>query len=493
MVSHRLGCAVVPIVILVTIGLVLFGAIRSCEVDTVTKGFDRVAFNSSQLTLSGSGTVLPPSDDGDGSEADVAMILQDTAGSTTTRRLARISFSGDASALEWQSEALGASAHSAEVALVGDTLFAGVDDRLYALDPATGETKWKATLRDKLTSGCPRCFAGIRGRLVVRTTDAYVTAYGTRSSEPLWAKRLTATSGSMSVVGDQLFIVDDPEDTSALTPVALVDPANGRTIRSTTPRCPRGDRAPWDLEMSPGDEVRAVPGSTDVLAVFGFGDGCVVRWDPTTSTVRWTSRLTGLGRVDEESVVVGERDLVLSGSGGALVVVDLPTGEARLLPMPSDLKAEPREIVGRTVVALTVTTRGTPRGGLAAWDLATGERSWANASLGTAQPVSVGPYRNSDALFDSTPRSLLVPVDDGINVFVFEGTERTFTVAPLDLATGELGTEVRRAFLARYDSGTVSLTVEGRSGDRLVVSIDHLLQTIPVSGRGDVVSYPEKN
>ena len=105
--------------------------------------------------------------------------------------------------------------------------------------------------------------------------------------------------------------------------------------------------------------------------------------------------------------------------------------------------------MGRTLVALTVTTRGTPRGGLAGWDLASGERTWANASLGAAQPVSTGPYHSSDALFDGSPRSLVVPFDGGLNVFVFEGTNRTFSVAPLDLATGELGAGVRRAFLTR--------------------------------------------
>ncbi len=63
----------------------------------------------------------------------------------------------------------------------------------------------------------------------------------------------------------------------------------------------------------------------------------------------------------------------------------------------------------------------------------------------------------------------------------------------VDLATGDLGTEIRRAFLSRYDSGTPSLTIEGRGTDRLVVSIDNFLQTIPVSGKGALASYPEKN
>lgn len=489
--AARIGCAAVPIAIVMAISFGVFGAVRSCDIDTATSGFDVGGFDGSQLTLSGSGTVLPP--DGDGEQAEVITVLQETEGSETTRHIARIAFEGDASELVWQSEALDDGAYQADVAVVDDTLFAGVDDDLYALDAATGETRWKTGLRDKLTPGCPGCFAAVGGRLVVRTTDAYVTAYGTRSGEPQWTKRLVSTAGSMSVVGDRLFLVDEPEAGNLPAPVALVDPADGRTIRTTTPQCPKGD-SPWNLDMSAGDEVREVPGSRDVMAVFGFGDGCVVRWDPATSAIRWTSRLTGLGSFDEDEVLVSDRDLVIGTSGAPIVTVYLPNGKARLLaPAAGDVDATPSQIVGRTLVGLTVTTRGTPKGGLAAWDLSTGERIWANASLGAAQPVTQGAYRPSDALFDGTPRSLLVPVGDGLNVFVFEGTERTFSVAPLDLATGELGTQVRRAFLTRYDSGTVSLTIEGQSGDRLLVSIDNLLQSLPVSGRGDVVSFPEED
>lgn len=487
--GRRIGCAIGPVVIAAFVGFAIFGAVRSCDVGEITSQVEDFAFDSSKITLSGSGAVLP----GTGDRADVVTILQDTEGSQTTRSIARISFAGGSSKLVWASEPVDESASDLAVALVGDTLFAGIDDQLYALDPGTGAIRWKATLRDKLSIGCDACFVGVRGRLVVRTTDAYVTAFGTRSSETLWERRLNSTSGSVSVVGDRLFVVDDPEDPSGLTPVALVDPGTGRTIRATTPRCPKSDSTPWDLEMSPGDEVRAVPGSQDVMAAFGFGDGCVVRWDPATSAIRWTSRLNGLGSIDPDTLVIGRKDLVLGGRGGPLVDVFLPNGKARLLTPMNDATVRPGEIVGRQLVAYTVTTRGTPKGGLAAWDLATGERQWANASLGTAQPVSDPEGGTSDALFDGTPRSLLVPVADGLNVFTFEGTQKTFTVASVDLATGDLGTGVRRAFLTRYDSGTPSLTVEGRSGDRLVVSIENLLQTIPVSGRGPLASYPEKD
>ncbi|MGN6694032.1 MAG: outer membrane protein assembly factor BamB family protein [Aquihabitans sp.] len=487
--GRRIGCAIVPIAIVTVFAFGIVGAIRSCDFDSVTSSSSAPDYGN-QMTLSGSGTLLTASGDG----TDVVMVLQDTEDSQTTRSIARIRFSGDASKLLWTSEPLDEDAYRVEVAQVGDTLFAGVDDQLYALDAKTGATQWQTTLRDKLTVGCDQCFAAAGDRLVVRTTDAYLTAFGTRSDEPQWTKRLVSTSGSMSVVGDRLFVVDEPESKDTPTPVLLVDPATGKTIRSTTPRCPKSNDTPWDLAMSAGDDVRGVPGGQDVYAVFGFGDTCVVRWNPGSGAIRWTSRLTGMSSYDEDEIVDSKQDLVLGTSGNVVVAVDLTTGKARQLEVTGDVAATPSQIVGRTLVALTVTTRGTPKGGMAAWDLATGERLWANASLGGAQPVSTSSSHTSDALFDGSPRSLLVPVDGGVNSFVFEGTERTFTVAPVDLATGELGTQVRRGFATRYDSGgTVSLTIEGQGADDLVVSIDNLLQTLPVSGKGDVVTFPEKN
>jgi outer membrane protein assembly factor BamB len=479
----------VPIAIAAVVVFAIVGAVRSCDIGTVNSS-TRAPDYGHQLTLSGSGTVLPPSGDG----TDVVMVLQDTENSRTTRSIARIRFTGDASKLLWTSAPLDEDAYRVEVAQVGDTLFAGVDDQLYALDADTGETHWRTTLRDKLTAGCDRCFAAAGDRLVVRTTDAYLTAFGTRSDEPQWTKRLVSTSGSMSVVGDRLFVVDEPESKDVPTPVLLVDPATGKTIRATTPQCPEDSDTPWDLAMSPGDEVRAVPGGQDVYAVFGFGDTCVVRWNPANGALRWTSRLSGMSRYDDDEIVDSRQDLVLGTSGNVVVAVDLSSGKARQLDVTGDVAATPSQIVGRTLVALTVTTRGTPKGGMAAWDLATGERLWATASLGGAQPVSTRSLHSSDALFDGSPRSLLAAVDGGVNSFVFEGTEHTFTVAAVDLATGELGTKIRRGFATRYDSsGTVSLTIEGQSADDLVVSIDNLLQTLPLSGEGDVVTFPEKD
>ena len=485
--ARRIGCGLVPLVVFLIVVFGIVGAVRSWAPNQFRSAVvPDIKTPSSLITLSGSATILP----GDGPDTDLIVTEQDNEGSTTTRRLARIAFTDSGATRRWTSEPIDDSASRAEVAVVGDTIFAGIDDELLALDAETGATRWRTTLHDKVTTGCPSCFHAAGGKLVVRTTDAYVTAYGTASGEPLWSKRLNSTVGSISVVGDRLFVVDDPEDPSKITTVTLTDPATGKGLRTIAPTCPKAGDTPWDLEMAAGDPVLAVPGGKDVMAAFGFGDACVVRWEPASGTVRWTSRLTNMSTIQEDGMAIGERDLVLSNGSGQLVTIYLPNGKARQIETPSDQQVKPNLIVGRTLVADTLTARGTPKAGLTAWDLSTGDRLWAQSDLGTAQPVSTGSYHSSDALFDGSPRSLLVRVGDGINVFVFEGTEGTFTVSPLDLDSGDLGAEVRRAFIREWEAGTPSLTVEGIDQARLLISIDSLLQELPVSGRGPVEAYP---
>jgi len=480
------------VIIFLTVALVVVSSLRSCDVDSMRERFDSTFdANSSLITLSGSATMLDARGGEPGTE--LVAIAQDNEGTDTVRRLARIRFAGDGSSLVWQSEPLDDSVSRAEVAVVGDTMFAGIEDDLYALDFASGETKWHTTLRDKVTTGCPSCFAAAGGRLIVRTADAYVTAFGPSTSEQQWSIRLNSPSGAVWVDGDNVLVVDDPEDANQPTPVVSIDPATGKARGSTTPTCAASDRTPWTLAMSPSDVVRPVAGSDDVVAAFGFGDGCVARWSPVSGKVRWTRRIQDVSSWRQDEAAMGSKDLAIASTSGRLIAVDLASGQARGLDQPADATTTPDTIVGRTLVATTATTRGTTRGGLAAWDLRSGDRLWVVAQPDGALPVSDGRYHTSDALFDGSPRSVLVPGPGGLSLFVFEGTEDTFTVAPIDLGTGDYGTQVRRAYLTRYDSGTSSLTVEGSDPSRLVISIDTLIQALPVTGTGEIVSFPTVN
>ncbi|MFN8019101.1 MAG: PQQ-binding-like beta-propeller repeat protein [Acidimicrobiales bacterium] len=487
--TRKVGCAVIPGVIAVVVALIVVSALRSCDpTDVVSKINPNVSPFDSTITLSGTANVVSSSPE----ELQVAATTQTSEGGTTERRLSLLRFDGSGAKVLWQSDPFGEDTSRVEVAQVGDTVFAGTGDRLYALDGDTGKTRWSTALHDKVTNGCEDCFESVGGVLVVRTVDGYVAAYKPGGSEPVWTKRLRDPSGSISIAGGHLLIVDAPEDDKAVTPVQLVDPATGKVVRSDAPTCPRSPDSSWDVELNPGDRIRTVPGTRDVMAVFGFGDACVVRWDPSTGTVKWTSRLDGASSVNDEQVVVGTDDLVVPASSQAMATIDLHTGKAHLIDQVPEATVVPNTIVGRTLLADTATTRGTAQHGLAAFDLRTGKKLWAKTNLGAAAPVSRSPYFTSDALFDGAPRSLLVSDADGVHVVVFDGANHTFAVRSLDPATGNLGEEVRRAFTNRY-GGTPSLTVESVADGRMLITIDSLLQSLPVTGRGEVTTFPEQD
>ena len=121
---------------------------------------------------------------------------------------------------------------------------------------------------------------------------------------------LSALDGHPAAGTWRLFVVDDPESPQAPTEVQELDAATGKAIRTLAPTCPADDQTPWVLEASPGDRVRTVPGSDDVVMAFGFGDGCVVRWSPASGQVRWSERISGSSSFSQDEVLVGDEDLV---------------------------------------------------------------------------------------------------------------------------------------------------------------------------------------
>ncbi|MCB0962351.1 MAG: PQQ-like beta-propeller repeat protein [Acidimicrobiales bacterium] len=441
------------------------------------------------FVLGGSAQLLAI-DGGPAGAAEVLATVQENVDGGLVRRLARIRFTGGASELVWQSEPVDDGAYRAAVAVSGDTLFVGIDREVAALDLASGDTRWRAELRDDVTTGCADCFAVVGGRLVVRTTDAYLTGFGPSSAEQQWSRRLRSPAASVSVAGDRLLVVDAPEVAGDPVAAVVVDPATGRDVQATAPSCPPDDRRPSEQRLSVGDEVHAVPDSDDVVAAFGFGDGCVARWSPDDGTVRWASSVGGVSSVEDESVVIDGTTMAFASTGGTAAAVDLATGAVQVLELPPDAAAVPRLVADGTLLGDTVSTRGSRRGGVAGWDPATGELRWTAAVPGDAEPVEPDRYASTVALFDGSPRSVLAPTSDGASIVVFDGGARTYSVTPVAVGSGRLGTELRRDLLAPNETGIPSLAVVGVDGDRLVVAIDSLVEVIPTVGAGEAIAFP---
>ena len=482
-----IGAVVVTLIILASIGGVIYAVANG--VSSVTKSIGEITGSSSSnlYPSSGSVSVLP----GEGTTSDLVLVVTDNS-SDSKRRLVRVQVGPDGSKTLWKSEPLPGDVYTASVAIEGDHLYAAVGDEVWLLSLATGAETWRSTLTDKVTTRCESCFTVVQKKLVVRTDDAYLTGFQASSNEPLWSRRLNSTSARADLVGGNLVLVDDSATRGKPGAVETLDPATGRAARSFSPACPPSDGYPYPVSFGSGADVVAVPGTGDLLALFGSGTGCVVRWESATGTVRWTLGITEGYSSSDDPPLVSARDLVF-GSSGSLVHVDLGSGRGVELEAVPDAASEPNSLSGRTLIASTTSTRGTSKGGLAAWDLTTNKRLWSVPLPKGAQPASSGPYASSDALFDGSPRSVLVAGGSTPRLVTFTGDGRVVDTQSLDLATGELSRPVRRTFPTRYgDSGTPSLTIEDQSPARLIISVDSLLEVVPLPD-GDIIRWPEKS
>lgn len=480
-----IGAALVSLLVLAIIGGVIYAV--TTGVSSVTKSISELTGSSSSdlYPSSGSVTVLP----GEGSTDDLVLVVTDNSGDSE-RKVVRAKVGPDGSETLWKSEPLPGDAYTASVAIEGDHLYVAAGDEVRLLSLATGAETWRATLTDKVTTRCESCFAVVQKKLVVRTDDAYLTGFQASSNEPLWSRRLNSTSARAELVGGNLVLVDDASTPGAPAAVETLDPATGRAARSISPSCPAGGEIYSPVTMRAGAQLVAVPGTGDLVAVFGSSPGCVVRWESASGTVRWTLGITGNYSRSDSPPLISGRDLVLATSG-SMVHVDLGTGRGAELEQVADAAAEPHSLNGRTLIGQTTSTRGTSKGGVAAWDLNTNKRLWSVPLPKGAQPASTGPWASSDALFDGSPRSVLVTGGSSAQVVTFFGEDRVVDTQSLDLATGELGRPTRRTYLSRYStSGTPSLTVEDIAPDRLVISVDSLLEIVPLPD-GEILRWPE--
>lgn len=487
----RSGCglagAFVGLLVLLVVGLVvgsLFFSLRQPGGPLAEKDP-----SSSLYPSSGSAIVLPGEPSG---PLDVVTMATDNS-QDSARVVVRVVVGKDGSDVQWKSEKLPADVYVVSLATDGDHLYVAAGNQVRLMSIKTGAEAWRTTVTDKVTQGCTDCFAVVDGTLVARSDDAYLTAFGPTSSEPRWTRRLESPFARATVAGTSLVVVDNAPTTGAPALVQTVEPASGRTVASIDAGCPQSATQSFDVRMTPNDTPHPIPGTGDVVAYFGSGSGCVVRWEPATGTVRWRTPLGEAGSFVDTEPVVTASDLIFAQSSSGATRVDLANGKITALEAIADQEVVPRTVVGRTLVADTKATRGTARGGLAGWDLNTGKRLWAGALPGGSQPAGRSESRNSDALFEGQARTVLVQGGDKLRLLTFDGPARQVRSQDLDIASGELSAGTTRSFPTRYGgtSGTVSLTVEAVGPQRLLVSIDSLLEVVPVGAEGEIQRWPE--
>ncbi len=480
--TAKVGC-IVPIIIFVVMGIIGFSVFRSLSSDNAFKSIiDSATGKGDLLPLSSS--VMQAQTDAKGT-TDLVLEVQDNGASE--RMVMRMTIGPDGTKELWRSKPLPANAYNLTTARAGNTLFVGAADQLRALDWRTGEERWRTTLSDKVENACESCFDVVGDGVLVRTTDAVISMYGPTSSEARWSRRLASAQGRASVVNGAIYLVDDAAKSSDPAPVATLDPPTGKVLRSAAPTCKPADGEPWTLAMDAGDRVHGVPGTKDLVAAFGFGSTCVMRWDPATGGVRWARALADISSFDQDKVVVQGKWLVLASSSGSYRV-DLSSGQPLALAKPADANPEGRaRVFGGVVVVPITSTRGSTKAGFAGWDLASGRLLWSVLLKGDSHIMDTDANRSSTTLFPGATGSVLVANRGQARLVTF-AENKAMLVQDLNLRTGDLGSPDARNYAYSW-SGTPSITWEHDDPDAILVNVDSKLQRIPLTGTGKIVTY----
>lgn len=492
--GSRLGCLLVVLLLVGGIGAGVVVLARSVSTD-VQESLDRTFdFNVSRLSVGGGSVLaLDPAGtdgkvvDGAGTAREVAAVVYD--GEHDTRFVARLPLTAgdDTPDPVWSSDPFPSGTTDAALAQIGDTLLVGVDDEVWALDAGTGVRAWTAPLPDKVAAGCHTCFTVFADTLVVVTADDQALAFGAASASPRWTRRLVSPAARVVVSPAGVVVADEDPAKPGSELVSVLDPASGSVRSAVTPTCPTRDGG-FPFTMNFADGLVAVPGTSDLVASVSFGSSCLVRWDGSTGQIRWTSFVEAGGALEDDQALVTADRVFVPTADGAMLSVDLATGSFTRLALPADVDAKPAAVSGTVLVAETTTTRGTARGGLAAWDLATGQAAWQVAMPEESKPFTDRLLASSESLFPGSPLSAVVAEGAELRLITFSGDTYTASVRTVDPATGALGQPVSRSF--GDGPGIPSLDVHQVTPSGLLVTADQGVLFLPAAADGQVVGWP---
>jgi outer membrane protein assembly factor BamB len=507
--GRKLGCIFAIICVLIGPVIAIIAIIGTTHkvksaIDSVRQKAD-IGTSSSNVFALGGDTVPLVDPAAKTPSHDVGALIQDYFDNDSHRYVGRLHIADGKITQVWRSDPeLPNDTSSLQVALTGDTVFAGFDDHLWALDAKTGKRIWTTELSDKITTSCDQCFQIVQGKLIVRTADANLTAFSPKGGEPIWQQLLVSAQAEPQVVHGRLLVLDDaPDKHRGGAAVRTLDPATGHTMRRFQPACAKDGKDPFAPETGSFDDydryfagagldMYEVPGTDDIVIAFASGDGCAVRWNGKTNKLVWRTFLEGASSVNQEDILVSARHMVFTTTSEALVDINLSTGKGQLITKDVDKDTQPHQIIGNLLLADIKTNRGTTRSiGMEAFNLDTGKKAWIVNVPHRAQPASRGRYRSSDTIYDDdSVRFVLAPTAEGARVLVFTGEKsgHTYSDQSLNLTNGILGPDKGGTYVS-HETGSVTLYVEQIAKDHLLINVSNILQVIPLGG-GKIATYP---
>lgn len=469
--------------------VVMVSSVSKSVKDTMDRA---LTVDNSRLTLTGRVVAIDPTGsgghqtDGAARSAEVVAVAYDSG--SNSRLAVRLELVGSAERPDpkWTTDAFPESVYDAPLAQLGDRLMMAVGDDLKAVNLQTGATVWTAALPDKVTPGCETCFVVLGDTLVVHTVDDQVLGFGAGSPEPRWTRRLASAASDVLVSAAGVVISDEDPAKPGQQMVTVLDPVSGAQRSALVPSCVP-DQSGFPRTMNFADHLAVIPGGPDLVAMVSSIETCLVRWDGSTGQIKWTVQVSDGGSLDGDDMLVTADRLIAPTTDGALASVNLADGAANRLVTPTDLAVVPVGVSADVLLAETTTTRGTTRGGLAAWNLSSGQPLWQTSMPDGAKPFS-DRSSTSDALFSGSPLARLEFTAAGADLVTFNGDDYSVSLQKVDLATGTLG-EARRWVIGE-GPGTLSVGVGALSPHGLLVSAQSSVLALPVGTDGGLLSWP---
>ncbi len=420
-----------------------------------------------------------------GGVGDIVAVVEDPQHDLLApwRTLARVSLDGR---IVWRRAVADPGAIEVVAAERGIVVLLDISTVSYiGLDSDDGAELWRVP-----ASEAPAGARVVGDRLVVPGDDGAVAGHDLQTGEEVWAlddpENTSTAPPAISVVDDDTVLVTRSRERFGveLVAVAVDDGSEGPAY---APECPRA--AGTDPERASAyATVRVVPGTSDAVIVFGSVSQCIQRWSTTAGSAIWSTTTVEDSGANEDlvvpprSVVLDEGHVAFDGADG-VVVTDLADGATRVLPTED---VAPVFVVDGSVVAADVDDDGA-RPVLTGLAVDGGEPRWADVELpGIGGPAAfVGPARSG--ITPDTP-VVVAGRDEALIRTVEVEDGRRARITSVDPATGAT-TDAVVALRGEPDDvpGGAVASVEILDGGRALVVISGVPHLLDLAS-GEVVA-----
>jgi outer membrane protein assembly factor BamB len=324
--------------------------------------------------------ILLPLDGGTGPVPDTLVV-----GRNDTRRAITLAYlRGDLAQVVWEQTLPADSFRSIQLAANDTVALASVNDRLLAVDRASGDRLWQTTLTDSLLRTCEGCLRIVGDLAIVLPQDGMLTGFDLKSGKTIWQERLNGTPSRLFLIGNLLVMPDLQDLDSEVASLQSRKPEDGSQVYSIGLACPVGAdgsvRQPaLDLPI-----LQAADSQSLYLAIAGDG-GCVVRADPGVGLILWSAPLASA----DPPALLSTPGGVYVAAGKTLTSYAYADGAQTALAIERDYLRRPIAATEGMLLFEAIRTRGSRRIEIWGIDPATGERRWSHR-LPTSEPRDEG-------------------------------------------------------------------------------------------------------